>query len=134
MILLRDTIADQVSLIIITASYTCDLAVFENENDLSVTNESIKYLLNNNLKYSISHNLVKNMTDNFGIINSEDPQGTVAFFHPNLFDTSNSNISQFERDGVIVAYSDVHDLVQSERPKYLYELNADELVASNVKP
>jgi ectoine hydroxylase len=132
MLYLQDTNASNGALLLIPKSHRSGIAKFENK-DPHALKEKIKYndhhknkdylsSLNSNIKFTVDHELVKRLASTHGIVEGCGKKGTVLFFHGNIFHASNTNLTPFDRDAIIITYNSVDNLpsnTQNPRPDFL---------------
>ncbi|MEM1319024.1 MAG: phytanoyl-CoA dioxygenase family protein [Bacteroidota bacterium] len=123
MIYLDDTRSFQGPLMVIPGSHKFDVVEFERKAILDRKDGSekdLKHALGANLKYTINKKMIREMADRNGIQVLEYKAGATIFFHPNLFHASNSNMSPYERDTIIITYNSIHNApLSSERPEFV---------------
>jgi len=85
MLLLDDVQSAQGPLLVIPESHKNGIVNFEKKAHLLDKNDSLLNSLNSDLKYAIDKDLVKEYAKKNKIISLEGRQGTVIFFHPNIW-------------------------------------------------
>ena len=138
MIYLQDTDSSNGALLLIPKSHKLGIVKFA-DKDPSVMAEKLKYndhhkqkdylsSLNSNIKFTVNHNLIKEMAISNTIVTASGKKGSVLFFHGNIFHASNTNLTPFDRDAVLITYNSVNNLPnngQSPRPDFLAGRNYD---------
>lgn len=126
MILLQDTTTIQGPLVFIPKSHKSGIVEFEPKEHLrAISNSNVGTGLINSLtadlKYTIKKDFITELINKYGFLEAAGTAGTCIFFHPNLFHCSNSNISPFERNTVIVTYNNINNLPTKgvNRPDYI---------------
>ena len=121
MLLLDDVQSAQGPLLVIPESHKNGIVNFEKKAHLLDKNDSLLNSLNSDLKYAIDKDLVKEYAKKNKIISLEGRQGTVIFFHPNIFHASNTNVSPFARSTAIITYNSTDNAPEkaSTRPAYI---------------
>ena len=132
MLYLQDTDASNGALMIIPKSHKLGIVKFAEKDPLSFE-EKLKYnehhqetdylsSLNSNIKFTVDHALLKEMSIANGIVTASGKKGSVLFFHGNVFHASNTNLTPFDRDAVLITYNSINNLPgnnQHPRPDYL---------------
>jgi ectoine hydroxylase len=123
MILLQETKSIHGPLIIIPGSHKEGVVDFEYKKELAEgTNSDLINSLSANLKYTVKKNFIEESVNKTGFVTCEGGIGTCVFFHPNVFHSSNLNLSPFDRDTAIITFNDINNLPGSSpniRPDYL---------------
>ncbi len=140
LIYLQDANSTNGALLVIPKSHKHGIVKFANKNPESF-DEKIKYndhhknkdylsSLNSNIKFTVDHELVKKMANENGIVTASGKRGCVLFFHGNIFHASNTNLSPFNRDAIILTHNSIHNLpanTEKPRPDFLSGRNYEPL-------
>ena len=129
MVLFDDVKSYQGPLLIIPKSHQNGIVDFQHKAHLENKKDNLLNSLNSDLKYTINNELVKEYALKNKIVSLEGTQGTVIFFHPNIFHASNSNVSPFKRSTAIITYNSIHNTPEKEssRPHYICYRNTTRL-------
>jgi len=141
MLYLQDTDPSNGALMLIPKSHKLGIVTFALKDPVLMTektansgNHQVKdYLssLNSNLKFTVDHNLLKEMSIQHGIVTASGKKGSVLFFHGNTFHASNTNLTPFDRDAVLITYNSVSNTPGNKdnpRPEFLVSRNYDPIV------
>ncbi len=140
MILMQDTTTIQGPLILIPKSHKKGIVDFEPKEHLltnsnSDMNVDILNSLTADLKFTIKKDIISNLINENGFFEAVGSAGSCIFFHPNLFHSSNLNISPYERNTAIVTYNNVNNLPmekERKRPDYLCSMDFEPI--KSIKP
>ena len=84
--------------------------------------------LDSNIKFSVDHELVRSQSVEHGIVTASAGKGSVLFFHGNIFHASNSNLTAFDRNSVLITYNSVNNRPAEStkaRPDFLASRKCD---------
>ena len=132
MIYLQDTDYLNGALMLIPKTHKAGIAKFAHKDPVEMAenlksnehHENKEYLssLNSNIKFTVDHDLIRQLSVVNGIVTASAKKGSVLFFHGNIFHASNSNLTPFDRDAVVITYNSVNNLpctAGSPRPDFL---------------
>jgi ectoine hydroxylase len=138
MIYLEDTDSSNGALMLIPKSHKLGIVKFADKDPVLLAvghrhnedQETAAYIssLNANIKFTVDHGLVKEMSVRNGIVTASGKKGSVLFFHGNIFHASNSNLTPFDRNAVLITYNSIDNLpcnTQNPRPDFLAGRNYD---------
>lgn len=135
LIYLQDTDSSNGALMLIPKTHKLGIVKTQKKSNENFTNETeiddFSSSLSANIKYTVDHELLKESAQKNKIITVEGRKGTVIFFHGNIFHASNSNLSPFDRDAVIITYNSVYNTPKKNdkiRPDYLCGKNHEPIV------
>lgn len=141
MLYLQDTDSSNGALLLIPKTHKLGIVKFackdpvEMAGDFAghVHEEQKDYLssLNSNIKFTVDHDLIRELSVANGIVTAAGKRGSVLFFHGNIFHASNSNLTPFDRDAVLITYNSVNNLPRNDehqRPEFLAGRNYDPIV------
>jgi len=131
MIYLQDVDYTNGPLLVIPGSHKLGIVKFA-DKDFSDTENIEKFnqhtetefltSLTSNIKFTVHENFIRETALANGIVSTVGRQGTVLFFHGNIFHASNVNLSPVDRDVVIITYNSINNLpqrIENPRPEYL---------------
>jgi len=121
MIYLQDTNYLNGALLLIPKSHRYGIVKFEEKAHLEAA-EGYLSSLSADIKFTVDHDLIRDMSLANGIVTANGKKGSVLFFHGNVFHASNSNLTPFDRDAVLLTYNSVNNIPrggESPRPEFL---------------
>jgi ectoine hydroxylase len=124
LIYLQDTDSTNGALLLIPESHNFEIAEFANKSH--VQGDDRMSSLNADLKFTIHQDVLRKFVNNFGITTVSGKRGTIVFFHCNIFHASNSNLTPFDREAIILTYNDIANIprnVSNPRPEYIVGRN-----------
>jgi ectoine hydroxylase len=131
MIYLQDTNALNGALLVIPKSHQLGIVKFEDKNsgiyEEQAKNKNVEandYLssLNADIKFTVNHDVLKRLATENGIVDTSGKRGTVLFFHGNIFHASNTNLTPFDRDAILITYNGINNIPGNTikpRPEFL---------------
>jgi ectoine hydroxylase len=134
MILLQNTDFIQGPLLIIPGSHKEGVVDFQPKAHLlNMPEGDYANALNSDLKYTVKKELLIKMLDNKKVVIAEGNAGTVVFFHPNVFHSSSSNLSPYDRNTAIITYNDLENLPDPARTRPEFLCSRDFELISTMK-
>ena len=124
LIYLQDTDSSNGALMLIPGSHKLGIVKFAKKEALLAAAEDNDYRssLNADIKFTVDHDLIKELSIANGIITTAGSMGSVLFFHGNIFHASNSNLTPFDRDAILITYNSIDNVPQNKlnpRPDFL---------------
>ncbi len=121
MLYLQDTDSSNGALMLIPKTHKLGIVKFAVKDSPQKTKDYLSSL-SSDIKFTVDHKLLKELSLANGIVTASGKKGSVLFFHGNIFHASNTNLTPFDRDAVLLTYNSIDNPPTNSlnpRPEFL---------------